>query len=288
MIRIDIDKATWIKCGKCVKVCPAYILTQADPKAEIGLRNIQTCITCGHCVAACPTDSVIHSKFPEQKVHTLNRDILPTPEQVLELCRARRSNRAFLSSAVPEEYLRQIVEAAHLAPTASNGQEVSFTLVTNPELLKQIADITIDTFESIVKKITNPLVKPFIGLISPEAKDAAPKLSAVISKHRSGTDAILRGAKAVLFIYTPASSNFGQQDANLAYQNASLMAESLGVSQFYTGYVCIAIDMDKKKKLAKLLNIDGNIHAGMALSMPAFKFPKYTDRKELNLTVFKS
>lgn len=286
MITIDIEKESCIKCGKCVKVCPAYILTQEDPKAEIGLRNIQTCIAYGHCVAVCPTDSVIHSEFPEHKVHTLNRDILPSPEQVMELCRARRSNRAFLSSAVPEEYLRQIVDAAHLAPTASNGQEVSFTLVTKPELLKQIADITINTFEATVKKITNPFINPFINLIVPGAKEAVPKLSAVISKHKSGTDAILRGAKAVLFIHTPSSSNFGRQDANLAYQNASLMAESLGVSQFYTGYVCIAIDMDKKRKLAKLLNIEGTIRAGMALSMPAFKFPKYTDRKELNLTVF--
>lgn len=286
MVRIDIDKETCIKCGKCVKVCPAYIMTQESPKNEVGLRNVQTCIACGHCVAACPTNSVIHSEFPTNKVHTLNRDILPTPEQVMELCRARRSNRAFLSSAVPEEYLRQIVDAAHLAPTASNGQEVGFTLVTNPDLLKQISDITIDIFATTVKKITNPFVKPFINLIAPGAKEAVPKLSAVITKHESGTDTILRGAKAVLFIHTPASSNFGRQDANLAYQNASLMAESLGVSQFYTGYVCIAIDMDKKRKLAKLLNIEGTIHAGMALSMPAFKFPKYTDRKELNLTVF--
>lgn len=285
MITIDIDKESCIKCGKCVKVCPAYILTQENSKAEIGLRNIHTCIACGHCVAVCPTDSVIHSEFPEHKVHTLNRDILPSPEQVMELCRARRSNRAFLSSAVHEEYLRQIVEAAHLAPTASNEQKVSFTLVTNPELLKQIADITINTFEATVKKITSPFIKPFINLIVPGAKEAVPALSAVIKKHRSGTDAILRGAKAVLLIHTPSSSNFGRQDANLAYQNASLMAESLGVSQFYTGYVCIAIDLDKKRKLAKLLNIEGTIHAGMALSMPAFKFPKYTDRKELNLTV---
>lgn len=286
MITIDIEKETCIKCGKCVKVCPAYILTQESPKDEIGLKNVQTCIACGHCVAVCPTNSVIHSEFPEQKVHTLKREILPTPEQVMELCKARRSNRAFLSSPVPEEYLRQIVDAAHLAPTASNGQEVSFTLITNPELLKQIANITINTFEATVKKITNPFINPFINLIVPGAKEAVPTLSAVITKHKSGTDAILRGAKAILLIHTPASSNFGRQDANLAYQNASLMAESLGVSQFYTGYVCIAVDLDKKRKLAKLLNIKGTIHAGMALSMPAFKFPKYTDRKELNLTVF--
>lgn len=285
MITIDIDSKSCIKCSKCVKVCPAYILTQENSKAEIGLRNVQNCIACGHCVIACPTDSVIHSEFPKNKVHNLNRDILPTPEQMMELLKARRSNRAFLSAAIPEEYLSQIVKAGSLAPTASNGQEVSFTLVTNPELLQQIRDITINTLDETVRKITNPILKPLINLVRPDAKEAAPKLSAVITKQKSGSDAILHDAKAVLFIHTPASSNFGRQDANLAYQNASLMAESLGVSQFYTGYVCIAIDMDKKKRLAKALNIKGVIHAGMALAMPAFKFPKYVDREDIKLSI---
>lgn len=285
MITIDIDDAC-IKCSKCVKVCPAHILTQDSSKSQIGLQNVHTCIACGHCVAVCPTDSVIHSEFPQQKVHTLNREIMPTPEQVLELCRARRSNRAFLPSAVPEEYLRQIVEAAHLAPTASNGQEVSFTLVTNPELLKQISEVSIESFQATVKKANNPLIKPFINLVAPDAKAGLPYLKAVINKYRNGYDIILREAKAVLFFHTPAKSNFGKQDANLAYQNASLMAESLGVSQFYTGYVCISIELDKKQKMAKLLNIEGQIHAGMALAMPAFKFPKYIDRKKVSLNIF--
>lgn len=285
MIRIDIESNTCTKCSKCVKVCPAYILTQEKPKQPIGLRNVQSCIACGHCVAACPTDSVVHSEFPKQKVHAVNRDILPSPEQVMELIRSRRSNRAFLSTAVPQEYLAQIVNAANLAPTASNGQEVCFTLVTNEDLLKQISDITIEVFKSTVKKASHPLVKPFVNLISPGAKEAIPHLNAVIAKQKSGVDAILHDAKAVLFIHTPNTSNFGRQDSNLAYQNASLMAESLGVSQFYMGYVCISIDLDKKRKLAKLLNIEGKIHAGMALAMSAFKFAKYTDREEIKLTI---
>lgn len=285
MITLEIDNATCIKCGKCVKVCPAHILTQESPKSAIGLKNVQTCIACGHCVAICPTESVIHSDFPEHKVHALDRSSLPTPEQVLDLCRARRSNRAFLSSPVPTEYLTQIVEAAHLAPTASNGQDVSFTLVTKPELLKQISEICINTFESTVKLATNPLVKPLLGIFAPAAKEGVPHLEAVVNTYRKGYDIILREAKAVLFIHTSAKSNFGKQDANLAYQNASLMAESLGVSQFYTGYVCISVELDKKKKLAKLLGIEGNIHAGMALAMPAFKFSKYVDRKDLDITI---
>lgn len=284
MIKLNIENENCIKCGKCVKVCPTYILTQEKPKAEIGLRNIQSCIACGHCVAVCPTDSVIHSEFPSDKVHKLNREILASPEQLMELLRARRSNRAFAKSDVPTEYLDQIIEAAHLAPTAGNGQEISFTLVTDPEILKQISEFTIETYEETLKKLTNPLLKPLISLTAPNAKKAIPKLRSVVGGYRSGIDVILRGAKAVLFIHAPAASMFGRHDANLAYQNGSLMAESLGVTQFYTGFVCSAVDLDKKKKLAKLLNIEGAaIHAGMALAMPAFKFPKYTDRHDLRL-----
>lgn len=286
MIAIDIDETSCIKCGKCVKVCPAYILTQESQKADIGLEHVESCIICGHCVAICPTNSVIHSEFPPQKVHELDRKMMPNPEQMLELCRGRRSNRAFLSTPIPEKSLKMIVEAGYLAPTASNEQEVSFTLVTDPEILKQISKLTIDVFKSMVKKVNLPLVKPILGLFAPHAKEGVEHLESVINEFKNKPEVILRGATALLFIHTPAKSNFGKQDANLAYQNASLMAETLGVSQFYTGYVCISNDLDNKKRLKDLLKIQGEIQAGMALGMPAFKFHKYIDRKELDLTVF--
>lgn len=284
MIKINIDEKC-IRCGKCVKVCPATIFTQQTTKSPIGLQNEQTCIECGHCVAICPTESVLHSQFPSDRIHDIDRGLIPSPGQMMALLKARRSNRAFLSTPIPQNYLDQIVEAAHLAPTASNGQDVSFTLVTNPDLLKQISDYSIQTFESTVKMVTNPLIKPFVGLFAADAKKGIPHLKAVIDKYKSGYDVILREAKAVLFIHTPAKSNFGKQDANLAYQNASLMAESLGVTQFYTGYVCISTELDKKHRLNKLLNIEGEIQAGMALAMPAFKFHKYTDKNDIRLTV---
>lgn len=94
---------------------------------------------------------------------------------------------------------------------------------------------------------------------------------------------ILRNATALILIHTPGNSRFGCQDANLAYQNGSLMAESLGVSQFYTGFVCSAIHQDKQGKLAKILGIQGKIHAGMALGMPAFEFPNYIDKKDIEV-----
>ena len=37
----------------------------------------------------------------------------------------------------------------------------------------------------------------------------------------------------------------------------------------------------EKIRAAKTLGIDGKIQAIMALGIPAFKYPKYTDRKEI-------
>lgn len=282
-IMLNIHAEKCIHCGKCVRVCPSMILNQEKAGGEIEVLHPKTCIICGHCVAACPTGAVEHADFPAEKVNAFHYKDYPTADQLLLLCRARRSNRAFSEKPVPGEFLDQILEAAHRAPTASNLQQVEFTLVTDPAHLQLITDFTLDVFGKALKKLKNPVLRQLAKWVMPDALKYVGVFERLLQEKSKGNDLILRKAKAVIFIHTPKESRFGCQDANLAYQNGSLMAECLGVSQFYTGFVCSAIQQEGEGRLEKMLGIKGRIHAGMALGMPAFRMTNHVDRKELRV-----
>lgn len=271
---ITINHHTCIKCGKCVRICPSGIFYFSPENQEIETQHEKTCINCGHCVAVCPTDAVEHTEFPPQKVHPFDRSLFPTAEQMAMLINSRRSNRAFSSKPIPEEYLAQIMEAAYRTPTASNKQELSFTVITDPEKLKLISAYTIDWMSKMVRSLS--LISPILKIVAPEVLPIISKFRGNTEQYRKGNDLILRGCRAVIFFQAPRKERFGKEDANLAYQNASLMAESLGVAQFYTGFVC---SVSNKKPLMKSLGITDEIYAGMALGMPSFTFDKYIDRK---------
>ena len=53
--------------------------------------------------------------------------------EVFEAIRKRRSVRAYMSTPIPKEQLEKILEAARLAPSASNIQPWHFIVVTDPE-----------------------------------------------------------------------------------------------------------------------------------------------------------
>jgi nitroreductase len=261
-------------------VCPSEVFVKSEGSVPT-IQNIEFCIKCGHCVAICPTNAINHEVFPGEKVHPFDKKDLPSSEQLMLLLKSRRSRRYFSKDPIPEFLIDQILEAAHRAPTASNSQRVSYKVISDPEQLKMVSDYTIKTFSKIGSLLNFPLIKPFIKLFAPDIAKYIPSFKEMENEYKSGKDIILRGATALILIYTPKNQHFGCANANLAYQNGSLMAETLGIGQFYTGFVLSALAQDKKGKLSKLLGIKGSIHAGMALGVPQLQFSKYIDRKEV-------
>lgn len=283
-MNISINKEECIKCKKCISVCIKDIFTY---NGEIEIKNEDECIECGHCLAYCPTNSVIHSSFPKTKVHNISRENIPNSNDLMELIKSRRSTRVFSKNLIPDETLKTIIEAAHRAPTAKNKQLVEFTIITNKEILSEISTYTVSVFSKIAKKLNNPFIKSIAKPFASEVYNLLPSFLSMQEKLRNGEDTILREATALLLIHSE-KNRFAIQDANLAYQNASLVAESMGIGQFYTGFIIAAIDNDNRKNyLSKKLGIKGNIYAGMALGIPKFSYSKYIDKKDISINWIK-
>ena len=280
-VSLQIDATRCVRCGKCAWVCPSKILRQEEKGGEIRVQHSEECIACGHCVAVCAKDAIQHSAFPDGTTHPIDYAQLPTADQLFALMQARRSNRALTSRPVPHEALERIVEAATLAPTATNARLLSFTVVTDPEQLRAVADFTIQVFDKLANLLLNPVVKCLVKPFQPELYEKyAPMFASLKEAYAKGEDPILRKATALLIIHSPKSNRFGAEEANLAYQNASLMAESMGVSQIYMGFVLTAIRQAKKGAFSRLLGIEGEVFALMGLGMPAFRYPRSVDHRE--------
>lgn len=272
--------ARCIRCGRCVRVCPSQIFGRVEPEGRIVVRDPEGCIVCGHCVAACPAGAIDHEAFPPERVHKADRTKLPSPEQVELLMAVRRSNRALSRRPVPQEWLDRILAAADRAPTASNARELGYTLVTDPERLRQVAEYTLGVFRGLERLLSSPFVKPWLKPLMPGVYRYVPVFARLRRDYAEGRDRILRGATALIFIHAPQKNRFAAEDANLACQNASLMAEALGVSQVYMGFVLTAIRQDRHKRLNRILGLEGRrIAAILALGMPEFLYPNYIDRE---------
>lgn len=276
---ISINNDTCIRCGKCQRVCPAFIPV-IEQDAVPSLRHPEVCIGCGHCVDVCPTGAYVHTDFPADSIHDINRNILPEPESLMELIRSRRSNRTIIATPIPQRSLDMIQEAARYAPTAQNSRQVHIHLITDDEALLKVETATINYFMSLARFMLLPPVKTIMRPFLRKLYDEVPALMAMNEQFKKGQRPCICNCTALLILSAPKGYSFGAQDCNLAYQNSSLMAESLGVSQIYMGFVQTAMFMMGCKRAAKVLGIPKGhkAFAIMGLGIPAFKYAKYTTR----------
>ncbi len=279
MMEISINNEKCLRCGRCITVCPSAVFV-GDKGGVPEVERAESCIACGHCMDVCKGDAIVHSEFPAEMVHEVCTDLLPTPQQLMELLRSRRSNRALTDKPVPEDALQDILEAARYAPTAENKRRVVLTVIKDMEQLKRLENSVMRLFLFLNKLLMNPVMRPLSKVLLPDLYNEAPELVRFERLWREGKRPCQCNCPMLIAFSAPSSSDFGSDDCNLAYQNASLMAESHGISQIYIGLIQTALKLMGKSKQRKLLGIPKGhkLCALMGLGVPAFRYQRYTER----------
>lgn len=288
MGNVSINADVCSRCGACVRACPAEIFVRGTQGNPPSLVHEEFCITCGHCVAVCPNAAVSHARFPEGSRRPIDRKTLPSAQQVLELLRARRSVRVFKNRPVEEETLKQILDAAALAPSAHNARDTEFVIIRDKDLLRRISEQTMAYFVNAGKMLRNPITRAFFALIAPRplfrgAMQMLPELVILEEALAKGEEPILRGAPCLLVSHAAPSLSFPESNAALAIHNATLYAQSLGVGSFQVGFVTGASRSSKALRQVLGIPTGHQVQAALALGYPGIHYDYWPQRQPLQV-----
>ncbi len=226
---ITINNASCNHCGSCVQACPVALLNQAPGKPpHCSEKEIGRCIRCGHCVAVCPQAALSHSQLDRADFSPVPANKIE-PEGLEALLLSRRSVRDYKKAPVARQQIEKLLEVAAKAPTASNSQKISWSVISGKEHLEQIKAMTL----------------AWIAL--------DPARAYHLEAAEQGRDVVLRGATSVLVAHGPADYRWTEMDSSIALTQLELFAVSMGIGTCWGGLITAA--SSQNAKLLELLGV---------------------------------
>jgi nitroreductase/NAD-dependent dihydropyrimidine dehydrogenase PreA subunit len=298
-VAVEIDADLCIGCGACIAVCPSATLSlEADKAIVSGSQSL----SCGHCEAACPVAAI--------RVSTLHNDsqqfttFRPRPDWqapgstdiagLVQLMRSRRSCRNYRGRPVPLETLQDLVKIGLTAPSGSNCQPWSFTLVPSREAVSQLGDLIAAFFGRLNRMADRHLLRRALKLIGRKELDFYYRnyrdavAEALEEWEHTGRDVLFHGATAAILVGTRAGAACPSEDALLATQNILLSAHAMGLGTCLIGFAVSALKNDPAMMRRLGIPAGEAVHAVIALGYPDEKetYHRLPGRKALNYRVW--
>lgn len=268
MSLITVNEEKCIKCGLCVEECPLGVLKleSTGPK-EV---NPDACFACGHCVAVCPKEAIDNNKSPLAMQSEIGEVKKLNAGEAKNFIRSRRSIRSYKNTPVEREKLMDLVDVAHLAPTASNSQGISYLIIDDKKAIQLAVEECINWFEN--------------------DQTWGNMLAGMIKGYRENkVDTILREAPSI--ILTLADNDFynGRENSIISLSYLELYAPSLGLGSCWAGVFEICA-RSENSPMNKIFNIPEKkkITGVVMVGYPKYSYKRFTDRQPLSASFYEN
>ena len=298
-VTVTIDAAKCIGCEACLAVCPSETLALVGDKAEVvGDQSLG----CGHCEAVCPARAI--------EVRALDNDALNfetfshAPEcipagsfpvgQLVQLMRSRRSCRNFSPQTLPLNVLKDLVRIGQTAPSGSNCQAWTFTILPDQNAVRQFSTRVGHFFQRLNTLAEKPLLRHLLKWAGrPELDFYYRNYYASIREgiddwQSRGRDRLFHAAPALILVGGRRGAACPQEDALLATQNILLGAHAMGLGTCLIGFAVSALERDASLKDFLNIPTQESIYAVIAVGYPDESYLRLPGRKTAPVRVWSS
>ncbi|HMK60081.1 MAG TPA: nitroreductase family protein [Dissulfurispiraceae bacterium] len=286
-----IDQASCSNCGLCINVCPFGNLKQSG-----GLVSYSgdKCLSCGHCAAACPNDAIsIADIEPSESVYktfTIDSRWLQHGDYntagLVRLMASRRSCRNFDPRAVDREILEDLVKIGITAPSGTNSQSWTFTILPTRKAVVSFAGYVSLFFRKLNAMAEKRVLRTALKIAGKSELDAYYRdyyqlvKKALDEWENNGKDRLFHGAVSAIIVGSAPGASCPAEDALLATQNILLAAHSIGLGSCLIGFAVSAIKEAPAIKASIGIPMDESVHAVVALGYPDEAYETVAGRKK--------
>jgi nitroreductase/NAD-dependent dihydropyrimidine dehydrogenase PreA subunit len=290
-VTTTIDEELCTGCGLCVDICPSKTLSMQDGKAAVMGKGS---LNCGHCMAICPAGAITVGAIDDSMSRFVNfqadQDWLPHGEfdtaQLVRLMASRRSCRNFLDKPVAESILEDLVKIGCTAPSATNCQLWTFTVLPTREAVMMLGKAVRDFYVNLNSIAEKSWLRMFMKLVGKPELDRYYQgyyefvKEGMAEFDRTGIDRLFHGAPSAIVVGSKAGASLPKEDAMLASQNILLAAHSMGLGSCLIGMAVEA--MKNERKIQRVVGIpnEETLYAVVALGYPDEAYIRQAGRKK--------
>lgn len=291
-VTTTIDEELCNGCGLCVTVCPAQTITMAGEKAKV---TGDESLNCGHCEAVCPTDAIkvrsLAGGAPRfATFETPSTWLKPGAYPVgglVHLMRSRRSCRHYATEPVKREVLEDLVAIGITAPSGSNAQLWSFTVLPDRRSVDVLARAVAGFFKKLNAMAANPGLRLLSKVFMKDAlgryhREYHRKVSDALREYdATGKDPLFHGAPSVIVISMKPGASCPGEDALLAAQNIQLAAHAMGYGTCLIGFAVEAMKHAPAIKKTIGLPAREKVYAVITVGRSKDAYKRVTGRKKI-------
>jgi nitroreductase len=239
---------------------------------------------------------VIDEQMSQYKTFTAEKDWLPPGKfnipLLVRLMASRRSCRHFTDQPLERAVLEDLVKIGITAPSGTNSQPWTFTILPTRKAVKAFAERIACFFGRLNKTAEKTLIRLLLKLTGKRELDAYyhgyyRKVKEALEEwYGSGKDRLFHGSTAVMIIGSKPGATCPAEDALLATQNILLAAHGMGLGSCLIGFAVSAMKKDPSIQRSLGIPAEEGIHAVIALGYPDEVYQRIPGRKKVTPRYF--